>query len=58
MRFPFITHTLLGGIALLSVAACSPGKPTEMKNLSAVSFEQVNLADSFWLEALPEVEIN
>lgn len=52
MKNPFITHILLCGLAAISTTGCPSLEKPEMKNLSAVSFEQVNLADSFWLPRL------
>ena len=45
-------RVLLGGAALLAVTACTPTTSIERKTLTAVSFEQVALEDSFWLPRL------
>lgn len=52
MKIRLFTRIMLGGLFVLANAACSSTDHSEMKTLSAVSFEQVNLADSFWLPRL------
>lgn len=54
MKFKLITPILLGCIFVQINMSCSSTSANKIKTkpLSAVSFEQVNLADSFWLPRL------
>lgn len=51
MKLSFIT-LLLGGACALGISSCASEQTPQQQPLTAVSFENVTLADSFWLPRL------